>query len=79
MTAGRVVPRFSAVRCSGAQPALSWSMTKRSFGLAAVDLIARRDFAIAFIDLDLADVHGRQVIRAARRMTASSARDCLCC
>jgi hypothetical protein len=34
-----------------------------AIGLAAVDLIAHRDFTIAFIDLDLADVHGRQVIR----------------
>ena len=34
---------------------------------------ARRYFAIALIDLDLADMHGSQVIRAARRVTASSA------
>jgi two-component system, OmpR family, response regulator len=37
-------------------------------GLAAVDLIAARDFAAALIDLNLADVHGSQLIRAARAM-----------
>jgi CheY-like chemotaxis protein len=35
-------------------------------GLAAVDLIADQDFAAALIDLNLPDVDGRQVMRAAR-------------
>ena len=35
-------------------------------GLGAVDLIAQHDFAVALVDLNLSDVHGSQVIRAAR-------------
>jgi two-component system, OmpR family, response regulator len=42
------------------------SVTTCTEGLAAVELIARHDYAIAFVDLNLADVHGSQVIRAAR-------------
>jgi CheY-like chemotaxis protein len=35
-------------------------------GLAAVELIARHDYGVALVDLNLADVHGSQVIQAAR-------------
>jgi DNA-binding response OmpR family regulator len=43
-----------------------YAVTACMEGLAAVDLIAQRDFAVALVDLNLADVHGSQVIRAAR-------------
>jgi two-component system, OmpR family, response regulator len=35
-------------------------------GLGAVEMIAQRDFTVALVDLNLRDVHGSQVIRAAR-------------
>jgi CheY-like chemotaxis protein len=43
-----------------------YAVTACMEGLAAVDLIARHDFAVALIDLNLGDVHGSQMIRAAR-------------
>ena len=42
-------------------------------GLCAVDMIAQRDFAVALVDLNLSDVHGSQVIRAAPCGPASAA------
>ena len=35
-------------------------------GLRAVDMITQRDFAVALVDLNLGEMHGSQVIRAAR-------------
>jgi len=43
-----------------------YAVTTCTNGLAAVDLAARNDFAVALVDLNLSDVDGRQVIRAAR-------------
>ncbi len=43
-----------------------YAVTSCISGHAAVDLINRHDFAVALVDLNLRDVDGRQVIRAAR-------------
>jgi len=43
-----------------------YSVTACMEGLGAVDMITQHDFAVALVDLNLSDVHGSQVIRAAR-------------
>ena len=43
-----------------------YTVTACTEGLGAVEMIAQRDFAVALVDLNLSDVHGSQVIRAAR-------------
>jgi two-component system OmpR family response regulator len=55
--------------CGAIQHLLGWhghAVTICTEGLAALELIAQHDYAIALVDLNLADVHGSQVIRAAR-------------